>query len=70
MSAEKEKITIKSETKTTIRGYGLELDPLYIDAAIRRWQAFTKRDAILSSTGQTFDEVFADRAAKRTGDRS
>ena len=26
MSAEKEKITIKSETKTTIRGYGLELN--------------------------------------------
>ena len=29
------------------RAYGLELDPLYVDAAVRRWQAFTKQDAIL-----------------------
>jgi DNA modification methylase len=43
------------------RGYGLELDPLYVDVAIRRWQAFTKRDAILKSTGQTFDDVAAVR---------
>ena len=26
MSVEKEKITIKSETKTTIRGYGIQLN--------------------------------------------
>jgi DNA modification methylase len=39
--------------------YGLEIDPLYVDAAIRRWQRFTKRDAVLQTTGLTFDELAA-----------
>jgi DNA modification methylase len=42
--------------------YGLEIDALYVDVAIRRWQSFTKRDAILSSNSQTFDDVAAARA--------
>ena len=41
--------------------YGLEIDPEYIDVSIRRWQAFTHRDAILEATGQTFAEVEAER---------
>jgi len=41
--------------------YGIELDPQYVDVAVRRWQTFTRRDAILDSTGQTFDEVQAER---------
>ncbi|MBN9149786.1 DNA methyltransferase [Nitrobacter sp. 62-23] len=41
--------------------YGLEIDAEYIDVSIRRWQAFTHRDAILESTGQTFEEVEAER---------
>ncbi|TWB59229.1 site-specific DNA-methyltransferase [Bradyrhizobium sacchari] len=44
------------------RAYGLEIDPLYVDVAIRRWQDVTKRDAILVATGQTFDEVTAARS--------
>lgn len=32
----------------------IELDPLYVDTAIRRWQAMTGEDAVLESTGQTF----------------
>ncbi len=35
---------------------GIELDPLYVDTAIRRWQALTGEDAILMSTGQTFTQ--------------
>lgn len=34
----------------------IELDPLYVDTAIRRWQALTGEDAILESTGQTFTQ--------------
>ena len=56
--------TILAAERVGRRGYGLELDPLYVDAAIRRWQAFTKRDAILKATGQTFDEVAAARSPK------
>lgn len=36
--------------------YGLEIDPLYVDTAIRRWQAMTGQSARLCRTGQSFDE--------------
>ena len=35
----------------------IELDCLYVDVAIRRWQRFTGRDAIHAETGETFDEA-------------
>ncbi len=34
--------------------YGLELDPLYVDALIRRWQRRTKRDAVQVESGESF----------------
>jgi DNA modification methylase len=37
--------------------YAIELSPLYVDVAVRRWQAFSGKEAILSSGGQTFNEV-------------
>jgi DNA modification methylase len=40
--------------------YGLELDPLYVDLAIRRWQRHSGDSAIHVATGERFD----DRAAK------
>jgi DNA modification methylase len=36
--------------------YGMELDPFYVDTAIRRWQRDTGQMAILESTGETFDK--------------
>jgi len=42
-------------------GYGLEIEPRYVDVAIRRWQAFTKRDAVHAVTGRTFEETEHDR---------
>ena len=35
---------------------GMELDPLYVDTALQRFQNLTGLDAILESTGQTFTE--------------
>ncbi|WP_246657999.1 site-specific DNA-methyltransferase [Afipia massiliensis] len=55
--------TILAAEKVGRRAYGIEIDPLYVDVAIRRWQEFTKRDAILEATGQTFDEVAAKQSA-------
>jgi DNA modification methylase len=49
--------TILAAERVGRRGYGLEIDPHYVDAAVRRWQAYTRRDAILKATGETFDEV-------------
>ncbi|MES2288185.1 MAG: DNA methyltransferase [Pseudomonadota bacterium] len=43
--------------------YGIDLDPLYVDGIIRRWEKATGEQATLSTTGQTFEEVAAERAA-------
>jgi DNA modification methylase len=59
--------TILAAERIGRRGYGLEIDPLYVDAAVRRWQDFTKRDAILKATGQTFDEVAVARSPAKRG---
>ena len=40
---------------------GIELDPLYVDTAIRRWQNLTGRDAIRLSGGKLFREIEAGR---------
>ena len=56
--------TIVAAEKVGRRAYGLELDRAYVDVAISRWQAFTKRDAVLSSSGETFETV---AAARREG---
>ena len=55
--------TILAAERVGRKASGLEIDPLYVDAAIRRWQGFTKRDAILKATGQTFSEVAEIRTA-------
>jgi DNA modification methylase len=33
---------------------GIELNPAYVDVAVRRWQQFTGEDAVLDGTDQTF----------------
>lgn len=59
--------TLLAAERVGRRAYGLEIDPLYVDAAIRRWQDVTKRDAILAATGQTFEEVAAERCSATSG---
>ena len=46
------------------RAYGLELDPLYVDVAVRRWQAFTGQSGHPAS--QHYDDLQADWQAGRT----
>jgi DNA modification methylase len=57
--------TILAAERVGRRGYGLEVDPAYVDVAIRRWQDFTKKDAVLKATGETFDAVTSSRARTR-----
>jgi hypothetical protein len=45
--------------------YAIEVDPLYVDVAIRRWQAFTGKTAVLLDHGRTFEEISAVRGAQR-----
>jgi DNA modification methylase len=36
--------------------YGLELDPVYVDTTIRRWQTFTGHSAVHEASGRSFNE--------------
>lgn len=39
----------------------LEIDPRFVDVAVRRWEQFTNKAAVLDETGETFAEVQAKR---------
>jgi DNA modification methylase len=39
--------------------FGIEIDPLYVDVAIRRWQRHTGDRAIHVATGKSFDDIAA-----------
>jgi DNA modification methylase len=41
--------------------YAVELSPLYVDVAVRRWQLFTGKAATLASGSETFDQVASTR---------
>lgn len=57
--------TILAAERTGRRGYGIELDPGYVDTTIRRWQKATGKVAIHAS-GKTFEEIVASRSAPDT----
>jgi DNA modification methylase len=37
--------------------HAIELNPAYVDVAVKRWQDFTGKTAILESDGRAYDEV-------------
>lgn len=41
----------------------IELSPDHVDAAVRRWEMFTGKDATLDGDGRTFAEIAAERAS-------
>lgn len=51
-------------------GYGIELDPYYVDTAIRRWQRETGEAAIHAPSGETFESRAIAIAAKLPSDSS
>lgn len=55
--------TIIAAEKTKRRAAAIELDPVYIDVIIRRWQAFTGKQAICAQSGMTFAECEASLVA-------
>jgi hypothetical protein len=56
--------TIMAAEKVGRCAYAMELDPLYVDVAIRRWKAATKADVVLAADGRTFEEITAARLAE------
>lgn len=53
--------TIMAAERTRRRAAVIELDPLYVDAAIQRWERFVGKAATLEADGLTFAEVALDR---------
>jgi DNA modification methylase len=47
--------------KTSRRARLIELDPKYVDAAITRWESYTRREAVLASSGRSFRDVGRER---------
>jgi hypothetical protein len=41
--------------------HAIELNPTYVDVAVKRWQDFTGGTAMLEATGQTFADVDMER---------
>ena len=53
--------TLVAAEQTGRIGLGIELDPRYVDVAVRRWQRLTGQAAVLIATGGTFESVAAER---------
>jgi len=41
--------------------WSIEIDPLYVDTAVRRWQGVSGKPAVLEGDGRSFDEVSRER---------
>jgi DNA modification methylase len=54
--------TIMAAERVGRHARALEIEPRFVDVGIRRWQAFTGRDAFHAESGLRFDEIEADSA--------
>jgi DNA modification methylase len=55
--------TLMAAERTGRICYGMELDPLYVEAVIRRWQVYTGGQARHATTGCNFDEMASEMGA-------
>ena len=61
--------TLLAAERVGRRGYGLEIDPGYVDVAVRRWQAFSGKDALHVASGLTFEEIGLKRVGQKAASR-
>jgi DNA modification methylase len=54
--------TLLAATRVGRICYGMELDPRYVDLAIRRWQQFTGENAVHVESTKTFAEMQDERS--------
>lgn len=59
--------TLVAAERTGRIGYGLEIEPRYVDAAIRRLAEHAGLEAVQAETGQSFYEVAASRGGQTNG---
>jgi DNA modification methylase len=60
--------TIIAADKTGRRAFAMEIDPIYVDTAILRWQIYTGKIATLGETGENFSQVRKIRGQARCVD--
>jgi hypothetical protein len=49
-------------------GAGLiEIDPVYVDVAVLRWQSYTGQAAVFDGSSQTFEEIRRQRHVEKAG---
>lgn len=51
--------------RTGRKACALEIDPNYVDVAVKRWEAFTGKNALMDLTCETFEEIAEERLGKR-----
>lgn len=49
--------TILAAQKSGRLAHAIEIDPIYVDVAVRRWQTYTGKTAHLTAGGETFDAI-------------
>jgi DNA modification methylase len=54
--------TILAAERVGRDAYAMEIEPRFVDVAIKRWQAFTRKDAIHAHSGLSFDELASKHA--------
>ena len=56
--------TLLAAERTGRAGYALEIDPLYVDVALRRMAEYAGIEAVHVETGKSFDEIAGQRATE------
>lgn len=56
--------TLLAAERSGRRAHCIELDPDYVDVAIRRWEAMTGKQAIHAGSGKRFAQMATERAAQ------
>ena len=53
--------TLLAAERVGRRAFMLEIEPRFVDVAIKRWQTFSKKDAICAESGLSFDDIASTR---------
>jgi DNA modification methylase len=56
--------TLIAAEQTGRQAYALEVDPVYVDVAVRRWQIYTGETAMHEEAGLSFEQMAERRSAK------
>lgn len=56
--------TLIAAQRTGRQCFGIEIDPVYVDTVIRRFQAFTGQHALHAVSGRTFNDLESKKGAK------